>query len=126
MNTEIKPKVIINIKRTNTFTVTIDAWYDGTRWCWNVYAYVYEAHKMFADDKWLKSLPFLEGCSYSSLQTYQPLKIDYKGQKVGTTKVLGLDYNHLYDDPYLPDPFDGIYWKAEQDAHKLVAALESV
>ena len=132
MKTEIKPTCEFYIEKHKTFTVSVKAWWYKpskgeeykTGWNWNVYAYVFDNHPKFGDNEWLRGLPLHWGCSFDKLVTEQPFEIKYDFQSVVNSKVVGSDYNHLYDDcGNHESPFDGIPSYVLRDAEELVKAL---
>ena len=94
-------------KLTGTFSVEVKAWFDSGKWHWNVYAHVFNDHKLYDDDNALKNLPFHGGCTYDQVKSFKPLIMEYDWQKEGESKTVGCDYMHLHDNyENHPSPFD--------------------
>ena len=113
------------IAREQTHSVSAKAWHDGNKWNWNVYAYVFDNHPLYENNEALLNLPLHCGCTFDQIWTRQPFEIKYDFQRVTNTKVVGSDYNHIYDNyDNHPSPFDsGVPYYVERDALELAAAL---
>jgi hypothetical protein len=111
--------------RELTHSVSAKAWHDGSKWMWNVYAYVQSSHPKFDDNDALQNLPFNGGCTHDSIRITQPTEIKYDWQQRVTTKIVGSDYNHIHDNYYNhPSPFERIPYEVLRDAKDLAEALE--
>ena len=95
------------VKREKTFAVEVKAWYCGSRWNWCVYAHIFESHPKFNDED-LTSFPMHGGVTFDEVKTTQPINgVKYHHQKVTTTKTIGCDFAHTWDDyENHPSPFD--------------------
>jgi hypothetical protein len=114
------------IAKEQTHSVSAKSWYDGAKWHWNVYAYIFDNHPLHGDNEALLNLPLHCGCTFDQIWTRQPFDIRYDFQKVTITKVVGSDYDHIYDNyDRHPSPFDdGVPPYVERDALELAAHLE--
>ncbi len=123
--TEFKATVEFKIATEKTFSVTVKAWQMCEGWCWNVYANIFETHKLFNDVDEALNLPFHYGCTYDEIKTFAPAQgIRWDWQKETKTLVLGSDYMHLHDNhENHPSPFDMIPHNVLRDAKELVEAL---
>lgn len=117
-------------KKTSTYSVEVRAWFDSTKWNWNVYAHVFNNHALYEDNEALRNLPFHGGCTFDQLKTIKPLEIKYDWQKEREGKTLGCDYSHIYDDyENHPSPFESAFGVIPSPfkycADELIEALES-
>jgi len=115
-----------NFFRCKDFNVEVVGWEsEKGKWNWNVYAYIFETHKLFADqDAWYE-LPFNCGATLEDRIITGPARgIRYDWQKETETIKLGSDYNHIHDNyDHHPSPADGIPSNIYHDAKVLVESL---
>lgn len=122
---EYRATVEFWVAREKTHTVSAKAWHCGARWNWNVYAYIFDNHPIYENNEAILNLPLHCGCTYDRIRTEQPFEIKYDFQLVTNTKIVGSDYNHIYDNyDNHPSPFDELPYYVESDAKELAAALE--
>ena len=116
-----------NFYRGKDFMVEVVGWESPKdKWNWNVYAYIYESHKLFGDKDKCLELPFNCGATLEDkIKTSPAWGIKYDWQKETETIKLGSDYNHIYDSyDHHPSPADGIPANIYSDAKVLAEALE--
>lgn len=111
--------------------VIVKAWADrNQKWNWNVYAVIRDSHTEYDNNELLLNAPLHGGCTYNAIKTEQPFELEYDWQKLYTSKVLGSDYNHIYDNSeYHPSPMTmggDIPHYIERDAEELAAWLENL
>jgi len=114
------------IKSDNkSFGVSAKAWFDGSRWNWNVYARIYSAHPLFNKPSKAKNLPFHGGCTFDEIRTSIPSEgIVYEWQKEVKILVVGSDYAHICDDyENHPSGLEGVPCNILSDANELADAL---
>ena len=92
-------KQSIWVKSIDNANIEIKCWsLNGASFIWNVYANIYESHKLFNDIEKALTAPFYGGCTYDKIVTYSPAQgIKYDWQKEGKALKIGCDYNHLGD-----------------------------
>jgi hypothetical protein len=124
-NQNVNPSCEFFFVRESTHSVSAKAWHYGGKWHWNVYAYVQPSHPKYDDNEALQNLPFNGGCTYDAIRTVQPFEIKYDFQSLTTTKIVGSDYAHIFDNyDHHPSPFERIPHEVLRDARELAQALE--
>ena len=130
MNNEIEEYQAIvefRIAIGKNFSVTIRAWQMDRKWQWNVYANIFETHKLFNDPKSaIDKLPFHGGCTYDKIKEEGPTGGNkYDKSESYKTLVLGSDYMHLHDNyDNWSSPLEMIPYSILLDAKELATELE--
>lgn len=124
-----KPAYEWNVISENNFLIQLRAWRSSDEWIWNVYAYIYEGHPLFAEEhrEFVKyGLPFHGGCTFDLIGTTQPLMgIKYTWQRESKYIKVGCDYNHYEDERFnSSDPREGVPWRIQEDVKELYEVLK--
>ncbi len=117
-----------------TFSITVRCWFikgvqDITkdRYCWNVYANIFEEHPQFANVEWAKRLPFHGGCTFDKIITTEyatPESERAAWMKTYKSVKVGSDYAHCGDEHFEQyAPTDGVPSEIQCDVLELYAAL---
>jgi deoxyadenosine/deoxycytidine kinase len=120
------PKYEWLVYRDTDFSVEIKSWGDLDKHHWNVYAYIFDTHRLFNHFDAVYDLHFHGGITYEQLIRHTPAQeIKYEWQKEYTYLKVGSDYSHLYDDWFATqNPANGIPFEIKSDASKLVEELK--
>ena len=140
------PAIEWTVYKDNNFSVVIRNWKTKTRYpdsdiqykqnpdsdgCyvvnrWNVYAHIFDTHRLFDKPETVMNAPFHGGCNYEQKITFTPaLGLRYDWQKEHTTYKFGCDYAHLYDSRFEEyDGKDGVPYEIQNDAKELVEWLK--
>lgn len=110
------------------FCVSVRCWKRDDKFCWNVYACIYEGHPLHGDPEAAMGLHLHGGATYDKYITTEPSQgIKYDWQKAYRTLKVGSDYQHLYDDwAAICDPSQGIPHQIQSDVRELVEQLLSL
>jgi hypothetical protein len=114
------------IKQITNASIEVKCWpiHDGC-FVWNIYANIFESHKLFNNVEKALEAPFHGGYSYDQIVTYIPARgIQYAWQIEAKTLKIGCDYNHL-EDGYFNScwPDEGIPKAILNDCEKLIEFL---
>lgn len=117
------PKVSWKLHKDRNFSVEVVCWHNGSAYCWNVYANIFDSHPLFKSTEGVESLPMHYGVTHDQLMTVGFVEKKYDWQKDASYRVVGSDYAHLYDNYEDCSPDDGIPGRILGDARELMAAL---
>ncbi len=113
-------------KRVPHASIEIICWLiNDTDFVWNVYANIFESHKLFNNIEKALEAPFHGGYSYDHILTYIPAQgIKYDWQKEKKTLRIRCDYNHLGDNYFNScGPDNGIPQEILNDCDELIEFL---
>lgn len=107
-----------------TFSVQVRAWNSNDEWRWNVYALIFEGHRLHQNINAALCLPFHWGATYDKRIVTSPAQGKrYDWEKISDCLKIGSDYMHYEDNYEHCNPKAGIPPMIRHDAQQLVYAL---